>query len=102
MSHFAEQHTWPNMSSLNLQLTTYSAAAAAAATAATAVAAAAATAACPLVAFSAHTVNAVRYPVIQQNFDRLLKAQLKGIPQQEVEKAKLIALPIAYATLEER
>jgi hypothetical protein len=58
-------------------------------------------------------VNSARFPVIQQKcsrvtntpkkkFDALLKKQLKGIPQQEVDKAKAIALPIAYATLEER
>lgn len=55
-----------------------------------------------LAAFAAHTVNSARFPVIQQKFDALLKAQLKGIPQSEVDKAKSIALPIAYATLEER
>jgi hypothetical protein len=55
-----------------------------------------------LAAFAAHTVNSARFPVIQQKFDALLKAQLKGISQSEVDKAKAIALPIAYATLEER
>jgi hypothetical protein len=56
----------------------------------------------PAVAFAAHTVNAARYPVAQPSFDRLLKAQLGGISDLEVSKAKAIALPIAYATLEER
>jgi hypothetical protein len=40
--------------------------------------------------------------VVQQQFDRLLKSQLQGYSKEDIAKARTIALPIAYAALEER
>ncbi|KIZ04789.1 hypothetical protein MNEG_3169 [Monoraphidium neglectum] len=55
-----------------------------------------------LAAYAAHTTLSTRFPVLQPKFDALLKAQVAGRSQADLDKARAVAAPIAQVLIIER